>query len=192
MNLVKILKGHIDEIFYSPLLGEIILIDIEENNNYPLKFALSTCSAIQNIHRFTSDGKYFNGIGECQIFPSKVNRDWDLWEKEQYPKSYSDFNTYKDKLAPADYYNLVKRFNKHANYYYKILITIHCFYGGIPKLGEPAVTIEYDFKLNKYVTKPILNSKYSNLILFKTIEYAEKFLNHPKNCKLLNNYFSLI
>lgn len=57
---------------WSPLLGDCEFNEIRANsvilrNNF-------------GFHSFDKYGHYFLGAGECLLFPSKDNRDWDSWE----------------------------------------------------------------------------------------------------------------
>lgn len=57
---------------WSPLLGDCEFNEIRANsvilrNNF-------------GFHSFDKYGHYFLAAGECLIFPSKDNRDWDSWE----------------------------------------------------------------------------------------------------------------
>lgn len=76
----ELLKGHIGETFYSPIIGEIRLKSIDVNYNKHL------CICFRDAEGFplwlTADGK-FNVLGELAVFPSKDQRDWNKWAKEQ-------------------------------------------------------------------------------------------------------------
>lgn len=57
---------------WSPLLGDCEFNEIRANsvvlsNNF-------------GLHSFDKYGHYFLAAGECLIFPSRENRDWDSWE----------------------------------------------------------------------------------------------------------------
>lgn len=60
---------------YSPLLGECELdgVTIE-----------GICVRYKgSVRVFSYDGRYFAGCGECMLFPSKVNRDWDSFKVDE-------------------------------------------------------------------------------------------------------------
>ncbi len=63
---------------YSPLFGEVELVKIEtENFVCPIIVRVLDDKAPYNKAAFTAEGKYFNlEQGECLLFPSKYNRDW--------------------------------------------------------------------------------------------------------------------
>lgn len=79
IKLNEILKGHEGETFYCSLTGENVkfqyiiepLIRVIRENKVNLDF----CS---------NGGFYPNG--ECLLFPSKDQRDWNKWLEEQNPK----------------------------------------------------------------------------------------------------------
>lgn len=68
LNLYKLLKGHENETFYSPMVGNVTLLSVEPDNIEV---------AIDDNYRecFREDGKYHEN-GECMLFPSKDQRDW--------------------------------------------------------------------------------------------------------------------
>lgn len=73
INLCEILKGHEGETFYSPVFGIVILQEI-----------LNDCLCIKSVDKVINlykDGKY-DIHGECMIFPSKDQRDWNKWNNE--------------------------------------------------------------------------------------------------------------
>lgn len=75
MNLVEILKNvPIGTKLYSPICGECELICTNNGDIYPI----TVKDKYENTSSFTFDGKYhtFNKDGECLLFPSKENRDW--------------------------------------------------------------------------------------------------------------------
>lgn len=81
LNLVEILKNCSKGTkFYSPVFGEIEFIRIDEiNDNNPIviKWFINDSGYIEYL---TKDGK-FRGLGECIIFPSKEQRDWNKWQR---------------------------------------------------------------------------------------------------------------
>lgn len=88
INIAEILKNVPTGIkLYSPLIGECILEEVNDNDNYPIKVKVSDNDDF--VEHFTKDGKYFDdayGVdGECLLFPSKENRDWSTFKVE---KSY--------------------------------------------------------------------------------------------------------
>ena len=64
---------------YSPLFGEVELVRIDmENPNFPI--VLDDVSPYNNI-TFTAEGKWYSvEQGECLLFPSKDNRDWNKFD----------------------------------------------------------------------------------------------------------------
>lgn len=100
INLVEILKDcPRGTKLYSTLCGEVELIKVSSVLQYPIVIKTST----SNLLNFTEYGQYYiGGNGECLLFPSKENRDWNTF-KAKKPKF--DPNTLKpfDKvLAKAE------------------------------------------------------------------------------------------
>lgn len=85
INLCEILKGHEGETFYSPMYGEVKLIGTDSfifpgNSNYPI--IISGING-QNISNLCPNGHFLNeDRGECILFPSKNQRDWNKWVEE--------------------------------------------------------------------------------------------------------------
>ena len=77
IDLCKILKGCEGITLYSPIFGEVILISINGNLEYPIKVMANGC-----IRAFAKNGLYVAMFdGECMLFPSKENRDWSTFKK---------------------------------------------------------------------------------------------------------------
>ena len=75
MDLVKKLKDAPQgTILYSPIIGNMQFSHIDNDSYYPIH-AISICSG--DKYSFTKEGKYYSEeAGECVLFPSKDNRDW--------------------------------------------------------------------------------------------------------------------
>ena len=82
IDLTKILKNCPKGTeFYSSLHGEVMFNNSNEDLvNFRNKYNTLTCS-------FYKDGRYFRGKGECVLFPSKEQRDWNkfvpTWKQEK-------------------------------------------------------------------------------------------------------------
>lgn len=210
LNLCKILKGHEGEIFYSPLFGNIVLTNISEGTKYPLDFRLNG-----QLHCFTLDGKYSIYNAECLVFPSKDQRDWGKWVKEQESKklkTWSDLvkNNKAIELSAQIKIELCYKDNsfcdasivkspaeKSALALLKIYQLIDVNYGGNIKIEEWK-----DLDLNKwaivfsednrfYPSMCILPANFTQ-IAFHTKKQAEEFLKYSENIQLLKDYFSVI
>lgn len=84
LNLCEILKGHEDEIFYSPLLGDV-RIDISSASLFKiLKATDRNCAFLLNNNGKTNEN------GELMLFPSKYQRDWDKWIEKHKKVTYED------------------------------------------------------------------------------------------------------
>ena len=79
LNLTKILKDAPKGTkLYSPLFGVLYLTEIEYGNgDYPI-----ICENKDGYTKsFTKEGKYeIDSEGECILFPSKDNRDWNTFK----------------------------------------------------------------------------------------------------------------
>lgn len=75
MNIAKILKYCPKGTeLYSLLEGNVTLMGVDDSKSYPIK----TCKGNTTLNLFTKDGLYFKHRpdGECLLFPSKEQRDW--------------------------------------------------------------------------------------------------------------------
>jgi hypothetical protein len=87
INLVEILKDCPEGTeFYSPIFGKVTLVKIiSKSSDYTILVATDD----RTTASFTSSGKYSYSSknGECLLFPSKDQRDWNVWKKEQDQKN---------------------------------------------------------------------------------------------------------
>lgn len=202
INLSKILKGHENEMFYSPVFGNLRFTCVI----YPFvrfKTVEGLCWDIK------SDGKLYSNSDELCVFPSKDQRDWNKWIEEQnskIPKTWS-------KLIQTDKFslNLIEiddngsghtststPIEKSALALLKIYQLIEVGYGGnvtfdyIRKMPtyEKVWSIYYNFNVKRFETKCSVES-IDNTILFHTKEQAEEFLKYPENIQLLKDYFMI-
>ncbi len=96
LNLVDILKdAPRGTKLWSPICGDCILDKIKTTDNYTI-YCLDVSH--HTPARFTSDGKYTLGFndGECVLFPSKDNRDW---QKFEVTKKHKEFKPYQKVLV---------------------------------------------------------------------------------------------
>lgn len=85
LNLVELLKDCPKGTkLYSPIFGDVELVKVLRNEEeiYPIEIKTSDCST----DGFTKDGRiYADYDGECMLFPSREQRNWDLF-KVKKPK----------------------------------------------------------------------------------------------------------
>lgn len=85
LNLVELLKDCPKGTkFYTPICGVVEFVTTGGilAPNYPIK----TTNNIDEYY-FTKEGYFhMNGTPECLLFPSKDQRDWNLWKEEQNKK----------------------------------------------------------------------------------------------------------
>ena len=93
LDLTKILKDCPEDTkLYSPLYGDVELVEVDNDGNFPILVRLSNNA----IESFTKDGRLFIDYdGECMLFPSKDQRDWSKFEikKPKFdPKTLKPFD----------------------------------------------------------------------------------------------------
>lgn len=94
INLVEILKDCPEGTeFYTSIYGVVKFDKIDLKTKYPIK----TRNAQYGVATFTANGKAFSfEDSECVIFPSKNQRDWNVWYnnclKEKAKKAFQSFN----------------------------------------------------------------------------------------------------
>lgn len=86
INLCEILKGHEGETFYSPAYGDVKLLKI-----VPDAHVVVSAVNYSNIS-FHKSGQLLFTAGECELFPSKDQRDWTVWVNEYKPKPKFKFD----------------------------------------------------------------------------------------------------
>ena len=207
INLCEILKGHKGETFYSPFYGDIKVDYIEDTS-------IGFSSVISKNDVFCVDCNgfvIFNDTAtgpECIVFPSKDQRDWEEWDKEQKPKTWDKLIKVKDifievaEICSKGGKDLSKTYcntpiEKSALSFLKLYHLIEEGYGGnvtneewyndlIPKF------IIVEKSKNRF--KPVCVRKFSNRtpIAFHTEEQAEEFLGNPENIKLLQDYYIVL
>lgn len=93
-SIAKILKGHEGETLYSPILGEVILKEVEDCNIYPIMVEAETTLGLVE-YNFTSDGRFLESApyGECMLFPAKDQRDWDKYNQKEYKVTFASTST---------------------------------------------------------------------------------------------------
>lgn len=215
LNLCEILKGHEGEIFYSPIYGDVRLISIKETFNiYPIV----TVNINNESCTFTNLGKYRNyENGECLLFPSKEQRDWNKWFEEQnpkVPKTWSEYihsisfdnisNRLSIDLKQRDFYGITNQdtpIEKSALALLKIHQLIEVSYGGYPtKKDYDNANYERLWTVRIYKTDdndfifgatPLDGECFKNNIAFHTIEQANEFISYPENIQLLKDYFMI-
>lgn len=92
LNLVEILKDCPKGTkFYTPICGEVEFVKVTKNSSiFPI--ITRDINGIKQV--FTKKGYYIDwGTPECILFPSKDQRDWNVWKEEQDKKTQE--NTFK-------------------------------------------------------------------------------------------------
>ena len=95
INLIEILKDCPEGTeFYSAVYGKIRFMGINSKGHYPIKGYSNPHGSVS----FTADGKvYCIGDSECLIFPSKEQRDWNVWKEEREAQQrIAAFNSFED------------------------------------------------------------------------------------------------
>lgn len=93
MNIAEILK-HCPKgtKLYSLVHGEVTLEEVKSVGKYPIKIALNNKLSTY----YSKDGLFFLGAGDCILFPSKEQRDWN---KFRLPVKRGDIMMTMDKRA---------------------------------------------------------------------------------------------
>ena len=89
INLCKILKGYEGKTFYSPLIGKTVILGALNIEEESIEIYINEDERVY----LYPDGTYYRG-GECMLFPSKDQRDWNKWVEEQkrkVPKTWNDY-----------------------------------------------------------------------------------------------------
>lgn len=135
MNLVKILKDCPKGTkLYSPIFGEVELEDVIIDTTIEHEYPIEVISGNGDTENFARDGRFIlNYCGECMLFPSKENRDWDDYAKQlkAKPKPTNDkyqFKPYEkvlvrdtdDQSWKIDFFGYIKE-DKDADFPYVCL-----------------------------------------------------------------------
>lgn len=133
IDLTKILKDcPKDTKLYCSLYGEVLFEGIiTGNHNYFIEVYVK---ALNSLIMFTYNGRYFSN-GECVLFPSKDQRDWNKFTAPWYKKDKFDPSTLKpfDKvlvqISRDDIWS-VDFFSYYNDEYKKCICTglVHYFY----------------------------------------------------------------
>ena len=92
IDLKKILKDcPKGTIFYSSIYENVRFECINDDSVYPIQISNSRIG----IRTLSEKGRIFIGIGECILFPSKEQRDWNKFEAPWYKKDKFDHKTLK-------------------------------------------------------------------------------------------------
>lgn len=197
LNLCELLKDRENEIFYNPLLGNVTVTPSPDGK-------------LLHVHQggFTvdiaSDGT--DSDGNMALFPSKEQRDWIEWNKEnnhKIPKTWSELKK-SDKAKRAivqidsdfgHFSDIVGKtpIEKSALALLKIHQLIEVGYGGNVSYeawqdpGYGAWCILYDYKTKKFEIQHSISL--IHLIAFQTLKQAQEFLSYPENVQLLKDYY---
>lgn len=92
IDLKKILKDcPKGTIFYSSIYENVRFECINDDSVYPIQISNSRIG----IRTLSEKGRIFIGIGECILFPSKEQRDWNSFNAPWYKKEKFDPKTFK-------------------------------------------------------------------------------------------------
>lgn len=118
INLIEKLKGCPKWTpLYTPLYGEVYLFRITEGDKYPIEVSLMDGNC-DEIRSFTSDGKWVEDIGECLLFPSKDNRDWNKFNLPT--NTFKPFDKVLCRLFSSDKWNCdyFSHYNENGLHHY--------------------------------------------------------------------------
>ena len=190
-NLCEMLKGHEGKTFYSPAFRIVILKEI--SNDY---LRIKSVDKVINLYK---DGKY-DIHGECMLFPSKDQRDWNKWIEENKSKTWSDslFTVYELSYIDNDKdYVLtstgISPIERSALALLKIHQLIEIGYGGniTDEEWKEHTKIKYTIELKDKKLICSYTYHFKSHIAFHTKEQAEEFLKYSENVQLLKDYFMI-
>lgn len=198
INLSKILKGHENETFYSPIYGDVhIDFGVSGDNENVLR--IYPAGEFSCYLPVSPNGYHFDypNRGEIIIFPSKNQRDWNKWIEEQkykVPKTWSELKNTKE-IANYKFYYVdvndedytseeITPIEKSAIALLKIHQLIEVGYSGNTNKGWCI-----NVKDNKFCVYQTLYT--FTPFAFHTREQAEEFLKYPENIQLFKDYFMI-
>ena len=106
---------------YSPIYGEVEFTEVS------VVTGSIGCKTNNGVTRFYPDGTYYKG-GECMLFPSKEQRDWDEF---MIPFKDGDIIIRTEFNPGCKYYNIAIFSNYNANATNRM--TVHCQVNGVDK-----------------------------------------------------------
>ena len=79
LNLVEILKNAPEcTELYSSIYGNVVFLRVDESNvMYPIRITMMNG---KDVTGYTKYGQKLYGYGECTLFPSKTQRDWNKFK----------------------------------------------------------------------------------------------------------------
>lgn len=195
INLCEILKGHEGETFYSPAYGHVCLSTVIQGG--PIIVSAPGYSSIS----MKPNGTLPFSTGECMLFPSKDQRDWNKWVEKQKPKVPKIWNEMTSKYCNVEVWQHISHMDygstepivKSAVALLKIHQLIEAGYGrniSIEEWNNPTILKyivicrgnninEDEYKLQK------------EAVAFHTAEQRKEFLSCPENVQLLKDYFMI-
>lgn len=210
IDLCKLLKGHEGEKFYSPMVGTVELIEVNSNfsgNDHPIYV-----NNFQGNLFLRKNGEYYVD-GECMLFPSKDQRDWNKWAEEQkskIPKTWSELCLSaqvvqmeistdvviddNDKMIDKSHaVGVNQKLAKSALALLKIHQLIEVGYGGnitYEEWEEDNEQEKYVIRYNLGVTTGICYNEKSHIV-FHTEAQAKEFLSYPENVQLVKDFYMI-
>lgn len=198
INLLEILRGHEGETFYSPLYGDTTFRIFDD--------IIEICPIEDGSCDFTPINKegYSRPEGEMLFFPSKDQRDWSKWIKEQALKAPKTWNEVNKSALNQDILGAIEtlesqtpiisddRSLKSVLAFLKIHQLIETGYGGNirDKEWSGSSTSKYAI-FPTLVVDPVYYLCSKTHIAFHTKEQAVEFLKYPENIQLLKDYFMI-
>lgn len=190
INLCELLKGHKGEKFYHAILGRYVKL-------YSIHGDVITF--YERVYSLGKYGEYFKG-GECMLFPSKDQRDWNKWAEEpkpKVPKTWEELiRVDKAKQYVANTHiipNDRAPIEKAALAMMKIWQLIEVGYGGniTAEKWEDDGIIKYTVKVcdNRISTNDTF--KFKDFVAFHTKEQRDEFLSYPENVQLVKDFYMI-
>ena len=196
LNLCELLKGHEGETFYfDEVCGEVLFKGIKKSKSGREYLLVSYCS---NNYLIRPDGKWCEDE-DISLFPSKDQRDWIKWDKEnnhKTPKTWSEMKNCNvevwQHISQMDY-GPVEPIVKSVLALLKIHQLIEVGYGGYPSYNDWNMGNTYTIvPSDSYYRFVVLHrTEIPNGPIFHTEKQAIEFRSHPENIQLLKDYFMI-
>lgn len=203
LNLCYLLKDHISELFYCSLTGGYVVLKSLNDNKMEVIAQDNNGVFCKNIC-LNSDGSYLEN-GEIQIFPSKNQKDWNVWIEDRKPKVAKTWEQYTLKyknITNAKEYKGIKykceeddHIENSVTAFVKIHVLIKEGYGGNPSYNDFAysndkIYIICPFEKSFDIMELADESCFSH-IAFHERSQAEEFMSYYDNVQLLKDYFGM-
>lgn len=152
-NLAPVLKDCIGKSFFSPLLGDVILVKVDEALHFQYQNA-----------EFITTQEGTDDDGNIVVFPSKQCRDWNKWLQSIRPSAWKEITPFSI-MKPESYQEFLKIDNiqgdmsEAAMAFLKLNFLLKYCYSSDDELSEAKVKRFLTYYENRLLLSQILNHK---------------------------------